>query len=219
MSKCLGLNPWVLGFVLLSPYHSGSVSDFFMAIPDILLCLLLSKCHLLFSLLTIKLSNECCISSSLELALISCIIINGLILSQSCFSQACQRKLFFFKSTLFLVFINLPSSLICVMSDLEFLVLLFFFFTLVPWLKFFRQNIPWPVNHFHIQLKSLSARKPDWKLIHWKERWKAVSQYDFQPVGQSVKPKLVHQWNSSCSGLLIIYRIETCNYGTSLSDC
>lgn len=95
MSKCLGLNPWVLGFVLLSPYHSGSVSDFFMAIPDILLWLLLSKCHLLFSLLTIKLSNECCISSSLELALISCIIINGLILSQSCFSQACQRKLFF----------------------------------------------------------------------------------------------------------------------------
>lgn len=51
-----------------------------MVIFDILLCFLLFKCYMLFFLLTIKLSNEFFILSSLELVLILCIIINGLIL-------------------------------------------------------------------------------------------------------------------------------------------
>lgn len=94
-----------------------------MAIPDILLCLLLSKCHLLFSLLTIELSDELCISSSLELALISCIIINGLILSQDVCPKLSRES--FVKSTLYLIVISLPSSFICMMNYLELLVLLF----------------------------------------------------------------------------------------------
>lgn len=96
-----------------------------MAIPDILLCFLLSKCHMLFSLLTIKLSNELSISSSLELALISCIIINGLILSQDVYPKLSKES--FVKSTLFLLVTSLPSSFICMMNYLELSLLLFYF--------------------------------------------------------------------------------------------
>lgn len=54
---------------------------------------LLSKCHLFFLLLMIKLSNKPCISSSLELTLISCSVINVSVSSRAILHLSYQEKL------------------------------------------------------------------------------------------------------------------------------
>lgn len=58
-----------------------------------------------------------------------------------------------------------------------------------PWVNISFWCNTWPINHFHTQLNSMSISLPDWELINWKERWN-VSQYAFQPVGQSNHQKI-----------------------------